>query len=166
MGSRSLWSPWASGEGVPSSSFWRMCWSWRSLWLWYPLLNTSELAQQWYWCNWTSENLIRVFSCISSGINETTRKHRQNHQTGRTVPIWIRAAVAMSVFFGYEMDLSKLSDDEKKKVLKFHQISTKIMTYPLWWFLQIGQPIWKRCLLLLDAWLSRQVSSALEHCGH
>ena len=39
-----------------------------------------------------------------------------NHQTGRSVPIWTRAIVAMSGTFGYELDPSKLSKEDKDDV--------------------------------------------------
>lgn len=39
-----------------------------------------------------------------------------NHQTGRITPIETRAITAMSGSFGYELDLGKLSDEEKEAV--------------------------------------------------
>ena len=39
-----------------------------------------------------------------------------NHQTGRVTPIGFRAAVAMFGAFGYELDPTALSDDEKAEV--------------------------------------------------
>lgn len=39
-----------------------------------------------------------------------------NHQTGRTVPLWTRAVVAMSGTFGYELDLGRLTDEECDQV--------------------------------------------------
>lgn len=39
-----------------------------------------------------------------------------NHQTGRTVPLGTRAVAAMSGTFGYELDISKLSDEEKEEI--------------------------------------------------
>lgn len=39
-----------------------------------------------------------------------------NHQTGRNTPLNTRANVAMSGTFGYELDLTKLTDDEKEMV--------------------------------------------------
>ncbi|MGN0607171.1 MAG: alpha-galactosidase, partial [Oscillospiraceae bacterium] len=39
-----------------------------------------------------------------------------NHQTGRITPLETRAVTAMSGSFGYELDLGKLSDDEKTAV--------------------------------------------------
>ena len=39
-----------------------------------------------------------------------------NHQTGRTTPLSMRAAVAMNGSFGYELDLSKLSEAELEEM--------------------------------------------------
>ena len=39
-----------------------------------------------------------------------------NHQTGRTTPMNTRAVVAMAGAFGYELDLTKLSDAEKNEI--------------------------------------------------
>ena len=48
-----------------------------------------------------------------------------NHQTGRCVPLGTRAVVAMAGTFGYELDLNRLSDDEKQQVReqiqRFHE---------------------------------------------
>ena len=52
-----------------------------------------------------------------------------NHQTGRIVPIDTRAVVAMAGTFGYEMDLSKLTDVEKRQVRE--QIQRFHMYYDL-----------------------------------
>lgn len=41
-----------------------------------------------------------------------------NHQTGRVTPIDTRGAVAMSAVFGYELDLTTLTDEEKEIVKK------------------------------------------------
>ncbi|MCO7125485.1 alpha-galactosidase [Sporolactobacillus shoreicorticis] len=41
-----------------------------------------------------------------------------NHQVGRTTSLAMRAAVAMSGNFGYELDLTKLTDEEKDTVKK------------------------------------------------
>ena len=45
-----------------------------------------------------------------------------NHQTGRSTSIETRGTVAMAGSFGYELDLSKLSPEEKKEVSR--QVST------------------------------------------
>jgi alpha-galactosidase len=39
-----------------------------------------------------------------------------NHTTGRETPLKTRAAVAMSGAFGYELDLTKFNESEKKEV--------------------------------------------------
>ena len=39
-----------------------------------------------------------------------------NHQTGRTVPFQTRSDVAMAGSFGYELDLGKISEEEKESV--------------------------------------------------
>ncbi|MBQ7004344.1 MAG: alpha-galactosidase [Oscillospiraceae bacterium] len=39
-----------------------------------------------------------------------------NHQTGRNVPLWTRAIVAMNGTFGYELDPNKLSAEEKEEI--------------------------------------------------
>lgn len=39
-----------------------------------------------------------------------------NHQTGRSVPLWTRAIVAMNGTFGYELDPNKLTDEEKAEI--------------------------------------------------
>ena len=48
-----------------------------------------------------------------------------NHQTGRNTPFKTRTTVAMAGTFGYELDITKLSDDEKKQIKEginlFHQ---------------------------------------------
>ena len=41
-----------------------------------------------------------------------------NHQTGRTVPFQTRGDVAMAGSFGYELDLGKISEEEKEQVKK------------------------------------------------
>ncbi len=52
-----------------------------------------------------------------------------NHQTGRVTPIKTRATVAMSGTFGYELDATKLSAEEKEQVRG--QIGTFIRYYDL-----------------------------------
>lgn len=39
-----------------------------------------------------------------------------NHQTGRNTPLETRGIVAMSGTFGYELDLTKISEDEKQMI--------------------------------------------------
>lgn len=50
-----------------------------------------------------------------------------NHQTGRTTPIHTRGVVAMAGSFGYEMDLSKITQEEKDIVKE------QITTYHKYW---------------------------------
>ncbi|MBQ9153091.1 MAG: alpha-galactosidase [Solobacterium sp.] len=48
-----------------------------------------------------------------------------NHQTGRITPLATRGAVAMSGTFGYELDITKLKDEEKeqirRQIVRFHK---------------------------------------------
>jgi alpha-galactosidase len=39
-----------------------------------------------------------------------------NHADGRNTPLSVRTAVAMAGTFGYELDLSELTDEEKNKI--------------------------------------------------
>lgn len=52
-----------------------------------------------------------------------------NHQTGRITPLATRGAVAMSAVFGYELDLTKLTAEEKAAVKK--QVATYKQLRPL-----------------------------------
>ena len=45
-----------------------------------------------------------------------------NHQTGRVTPIATRACVAMAGTFGYELDVNKMTDEEKEAVKRQIQI--------------------------------------------
>ena len=56
-----------------------------------------------------------------------------NHQTGRTTPLNTRGIVAMSGTFGYELDITKLSEDEKSEIKE--QIKTFNSYY---WLIQKG----------------------------
>ena len=53
-----------------------------------------------------------------------------NHQTGRTVPLETRGIVAMAGTFGYELDPSKMTEDEKKtvkeQIASFHRYENLI----------------------------------------
>ena len=44
-----------------------------------------------------------------------------NHSTGRNLPFDTRAHVAMTGTFGYELDVTKLSEEEKKQAVVFNQ---------------------------------------------
>lgn len=50
-----------------------------------------------------------------------------NHQTGRITPFETRAVVAMAGSFGYELDLNKVSDEEKEAV------KAQIADYKMYW---------------------------------
>ncbi|MCR5415231.1 MAG: alpha-galactosidase [Pseudobutyrivibrio sp.] len=56
-----------------------------------------------------------------------------NHQTGRSTPLYTRGVVAMSGTFGYELDVTKMSDEEKAEVKE--QIATFNKYY---WLIQKG----------------------------
>ena len=45
-----------------------------------------------------------------------------NHQTGRVTPISTRACVAMAGTFGYELDVNKMTEEEKEAVTRQIQI--------------------------------------------
>lgn len=53
-----------------------------------------------------------------------------NHQTGRVTPLKTRGIVAMGGSFGYELDLTKLSDEEKEEVKQqvalYHELAPVI----------------------------------------
>jgi alpha-galactosidase len=57
-----------------------------------------------------------------------------NHQTGRTTPLKTRGVVAMSGTFGYELDLNKLSSQDKE------EIRTQIADFKrYYWLIQDGE---------------------------
>lgn len=76
---------------------------------------------------WTSDNtdaverlkiqygtsLIYPVSTIGAHVSAVP-----NHQVGRVTPLQMRGEVAMSGNFGYELDLTKFSEDEKEQVKK------------------------------------------------
>ena len=39
-----------------------------------------------------------------------------NHQTGRSTPLHTRGVIAMAGTFGYELDISRMSEEEKREV--------------------------------------------------
>ena len=41
-----------------------------------------------------------------------------NHQTGRITPFSTRACIAMSGTFGYELDIAKLTNEQKQQIKK------------------------------------------------
>jgi alpha-galactosidase len=56
-------------------------------------------------------SMVYPLSAIGSHVSDIP-----NHQVGRKTPIDTRAAVAYFGTFGYELDITKLSDEEKEKV--------------------------------------------------
>ncbi len=48
-----------------------------------------------------------------------------NHSTGRNIPFETRANVAMTGTFGYELDITKLSEEEKMQTIKYNNIYHK-----------------------------------------
>lgn len=83
------------------------------------------------WCSDDTDAVERLF--IQGGTSYgypvcTMGSHvsaAPNHQTGRIVPIDTRGVVAMSGAFGYELDLKKVSDEDKREikdqVAQYHQ---------------------------------------------
>ncbi len=74
------------------------------------------------WCSDNTDALNRVFiqhgtsfgypiSAVGSHVSAVP-----NHQTGRSTSLKLRGVVAMAGSFGYELDLGKLSDEEKEEV--------------------------------------------------
>lgn len=59
-----------------------------------------------------------------------------NHQTGRTTPLSTRGTVAMSGIFGYELDLTKLSDAEcgeiKEQIIRYRELEPLIRSGKLY----------------------------------
>lgn len=72
------------------------------------------------WCSDNTDAIDRL--CIQYGTSfgypiSAAASHvsaSPNHQTGRMVPLETRGVVAMAGTFGYEMDLTKISDEDKK----------------------------------------------------
>lgn len=58
-------------------------------------------------------SFLYPFSCISAHVSASP-----NHQTGRTVPMEVRGAVAMTGSFGYELDPTQLTSHEKEQIGK------------------------------------------------
>jgi alpha-galactosidase len=55
-----------------------------------------------------------------------------NHQTGRTTPLETRGVVASAGTFGYELDLEKMTDEEKelarKQILEYKEMENLVQT--------------------------------------
>ncbi len=74
------------------------------------------------WCSDDSDAVERLkiqygtsfcYPCSAAGAHVSACP---NHQTGRTVPFAVRAAVAQAGTFGYELDLAQLSEEERNAV--------------------------------------------------
>jgi alpha-galactosidase len=74
------------------------------------------------WCSDNTDALDRIkiqygtsfgypVSAVGSHVSAVP-----NHQTGRSTPLHTRGVVAMAGTFGYELDLQKLSGDEKEEI--------------------------------------------------
>ena len=50
---------------------------------------------------------------------------KQNHHTGRITPLKTRANVAMCGAFGYELDVTALSEEEKREIAQFNKLYHK-----------------------------------------
>ena len=88
------------------------------------------------WCSDNTDAIDRILiqngssygypvSCMGSHVSACP-----NHQTGRSVPMKTRADVAMCGTFGYELDLAKLSAEEKasvrEQISEFHRTAQLI----------------------------------------
>jgi alpha-galactosidase len=89
---------------------------------------------------WTSDNtdaLSRVWIQLGTSIvypASTMACHVSavpNHQVGRTTPLSMRGNIAMSGAFGYELDMTKVSSEEKKEiaeqVARYKEISKTVL---------------------------------------
>lgn len=77
-----------------------------------------------------------------------------NHRTGRTVPLETRGIVAMSGTFGFELDITKLSEEEKRMVSQlvdiYHEYHHLVRNGDLY---RIGDPFGNRdyaCWMLIS----------------
>lgn len=90
------------------------------------------------WCSDNTDAVDRLFiqygtsfgypgSAVGSHVSACP-----NHQTGRVTPLSTRGTVAMSGMFGYELDPSKMSDEEKNEVReqirRFHAVRDLVRT--------------------------------------
>ncbi len=84
---------------------------------------------------WTSDNTDAVcrlsiqagtglaFPIISQGAHVSVTP---NHQVGRVTPLQMRTFVAMAGTFGYELDITKMSDAEKSEVRNYVELYKEI----------------------------------------
>ena len=68
-----------------------------------------------------STSMVYPISAIGSHVSAVP-----NHQTGRTTPMQTRCDVAMSGNFGFELDLSKLSEDDMATAKKAVELCKRI----------------------------------------
>lgn len=74
------------------------------------------------WCSDNSDAVDRLMIQMGTSFGYPVRAMGShvsvcpNHQNGRTTPFHTRGAVAMSGAFGYELDLCKLTEEEKAQV--------------------------------------------------
>ena len=72
-----------------------------------------------------------IMKKISENMPKDVYK-RQNHQSGRITPFETRGIVASAGTFGYELDLMKMSEEEKKiareQILKYKEMEHLVQT--------------------------------------
>ena len=74
------------------------------------------------WCSDNTDAIDRISIQLNTSFGYPVRTMGShvsvcpNHQTGRSTPISTRGVVAMLGTFGYELDLCKLSDEDKETV--------------------------------------------------
>ncbi len=74
------------------------------------------------WCSDNTDAVDRISIQLNTSFGYPVRSMENhvsacpNHQTGRSAPFSTRGVVAMLGAFGYELDLCKLSDDEKSAI--------------------------------------------------
>lgn len=89
------------------------------------------------WCSDDSDAIERLriqagtslfYPCSAMGAHVSACP---NHQVGRTTPFETRATVALEGTFGYELDLTKLSDEDRalvpKQIADFHRFNPLVL---------------------------------------
>ena len=78
---------------------------------------TSDDTDAWMRCGIQyATSLVFPPSCMGAHVSAVP-----NHQTGRVSPLSARAAVAMGGTFGYELDPTKLSEEEKADIRRYNE---------------------------------------------
>ena len=78
---------------------------------------TSDDTDAWMRCGIQyATSLVFPPSCMGAHVSAVP-----NHQTGRVSPLSARAAVAMGGTFGYELDPTRLSEEEKAEIRRFNE---------------------------------------------